>query len=59
MKIRYVIAAAMLAAVAACSTSPTAVETHRQPTSIARDEVAPPPPPDTTGRGGGVLGSGN
>ena len=57
MKIRYVIVAAVLATVAACSSSPTATpDTRRVPTTHVSDGTNPPP--DSTNRGGGTLGSG-
>lgn len=63
MKIRLFLAAAMVAAAAACSTSPTSVDL-RSPRdgSVRSDETPPPPPPpDSTNRvaGGGTLGSGS
>ena len=60
MKIRLAFIAAVLAAAAACSNSPTDVQRNPHTAGI-RSETTPPPPPDTTttNRGGGEAGSGS
>ncbi|HKP76713.1 MAG TPA: hypothetical protein VJT67_14380 [Longimicrobiaceae bacterium] len=59
MKIRFAFIAAVLAASAACSASPTAVD--RDPRAGARRETTPPPPDTITSVnfGGGMAGSGS
>jgi hypothetical protein len=63
MKIRLFVAAAMVAAVTACSSSPTAVDLRSPREGVVRsDETPPPPPPPDSSHhvaGGGGLGSGN